>query len=102
MLVAEQLNHAVAAASRRDAAAAREVLERKSWVNDLVERALRHQAERLVAEAPDRIAAYRLETDVIEVLKRVYYHAKRIAKTVVEEASPAGAQGSVAPAEPPR
>ena len=41
------------------------------------------QAQRLVADAPNRIAAYSVEMDIIEKLKRVYYFAKRMAKTVL-------------------
>ena len=41
-----------------------------------------HLGRRLVAEDPNRLAAFRVETDIIENLKRIYYFAKRIAKTV--------------------
>jgi phosphate:Na+ symporter len=44
-----------------------------------------------VAEEPNRIPAYTIEIDIIEKLKRIYYFAKRMAKTVttqeVEEAA---------------
>jgi phosphate:Na+ symporter len=41
-----------------------------------------HETRRLVAEEPNRLAAYTVEMDVIEKLKRIYYHAKRMAKDV--------------------
>ena len=41
-----------------------------------------HQAERLVAEEPNRIPAYTIEIDIIEKQKRIYYFAKRMAKSV--------------------
>ena len=41
-----------------------------------------HQAQRLVADEPNRLATYSVEMDLIEKLKRIYYFAKRIAKTV--------------------
>ena len=37
---------------------------------------------RLVADAPNRIAAYAVEMEAIEKLKRIYYFAKRVAKSV--------------------
>jgi phosphate:Na+ symporter len=40
---------------------------------------------RLVATEPNRLPAYRMEVDVIEKLKRIYYFAKRLAKTVVTD-----------------
>jgi phosphate:Na+ symporter len=53
-----------------------------------------HQARRLVAEEPNRLSSYTVEMDIIEKLKRIYYFAKRMAKTVmpgdsVEEAAQA-------------
>jgi phosphate:Na+ symporter len=39
-------------------------------------------AQRLVAQGPDRLDAYTREMEVVEKLKRIYYFAKRIAKTV--------------------
>ena len=44
-----------------------------------------HETQRLVAEEPNRLAAYTVEMDVIEKLKRIYYHAKRMAKDVLLE-----------------
>ncbi len=45
--------------------------------------AAHHQRQRLLVDAPNRIAAYTIETDIIENLKRIYYHAKRISRTVL-------------------
>jgi len=35
-----------------------------------------------VAEEPNRIQAYTIEVDIIEKQKRIYYFAKRMAKSV--------------------
>ncbi len=43
-----------------------------------------HQAQRLISEDSGKFEAYSVEVDIIEKLKRIYYHAKRMAKTVVE------------------
>jgi len=65
-----------------DAEAAQKVIAMKSAVQTQVEFAEQHQAQRLVADAPNRIAAYSVEMEVIEKLKRIYYFAKRMAKSV--------------------
>jgi phosphate:Na+ symporter len=56
----------------------------KDDMNRLVEKADMHQAQRLVSEDSGKFAAYSVEVDIIEKLKRIYYHAKRMAKTVAE------------------
>jgi phosphate:Na+ symporter len=48
-----------------------------------MESAAMHEAKRLVAEEPNRLAAYTTEMDVIEKLKRIYYFAKRMSKAVL-------------------
>jgi len=50
-----------------------------------------HEAQRLVAEEPHRLAAYTVEMDVIEKLKRIYYFSKRMAKAVSPEEATEGA-----------
>jgi phosphate:Na+ symporter len=74
--------HAVAETDERIAMS---VIEAKEEINRLVDDAERHLARRLVVEAPHRLETYRLETELIENLKRVYYFAKRIAKAVIIE-----------------
>ena len=48
-------------------------------------------ARRLVADEPNRIEAYTIEVDIAEKLQRIYYFAKRMAKTVEPEAVPEAA-----------
>jgi phosphate:Na+ symporter len=81
-----------------DPDAAREVIDAKPQVTRLANDAEDHLARRLTAGEPDRLVAFRIETDLIEAIKRIYYFAKRIAKLVAEEE--AGAP-SAAPARPP-
>ena len=57
----------------------------KADISQLMDSAAMHESRRLVAEEPNRLAAYTLEMDVIEKLKRIYYFAKRMAKSVVPE-----------------
>ena len=61
------------------------VTSMKAVINQLTDTAAMHQAKRLVAEEPNRLAAYTIEMDIIEKLKRTYYFAKRMAKTVVPD-----------------
>ena len=37
-----------------------------------------------MSDDPDRLVTYRIETQAIEVYKRIYYFAKRIARTVAK------------------
>jgi len=63
---------------------AEEVMAAKLEINQLAMAAENHLANRLVAEEPNRLATFRIESEIIEYLKRVYYFAKRIAKVVAE------------------
>ena len=60
------------------------VMAAKLEINQLAMEAENHLANRLVAEEPNRLATFRIESEIIEYLKRVYYFAKRIAKVVAE------------------
>jgi len=73
---------AVQAVAQNNELAARSVTSMKQEITRIADSAAAHQARRLVAEEPNRIPAYTLEIDIIEKLKRIYYFAKRMAKTV--------------------
>lgn len=83
--VAKTVDDAIDAVVREDQRLALDVMAAKLDINRLVEEAEAHQTKRLVAEEPGRLAAYVIEVDIIEKLKRIYYFAKRMAKTVVPE-----------------
>lgn len=72
------------ALAENDATAARAVIDAKHEVNAMARRTDAHLTARLVADAPHRLEAFRLESDLVENLKRVYYFAKRIAKIVAD------------------
>jgi phosphate:Na+ symporter len=76
---------AIDAVMENDERAAQEVIAMKADIGRLMESAAMHESRRLVADAPNRLAAYTLEIDIIEKLKRIYYFAKRMAKAVVPE-----------------
>ena len=62
------------------------VVDMKSDMKSAASDARRHEAVRLVADEPNRLAAYRLETDLIESLNRAYYFAKRMARAELRAA----------------
>lgn len=85
-LVNNSVRHAVAAFVTQNEATATLVNDMKDDVS-AADAALRiKQAKWLRSETgPERMAAYTIEMDVLENLKRIYYHAKRVAKSVLHE-----------------
>ncbi|MCB1858451.1 MAG: Na/Pi cotransporter family protein [Gammaproteobacteria bacterium] len=74
---------AIQAVSQNNEEVAQMVINMKDEISNLADSAAAHQARRLVAEEPNRIPAYTIEIDIIEKQKRIYYFAKRMAKTVI-------------------
>jgi phosphate:Na+ symporter len=75
---------AIQAVSQNNLSAAQRVIDMKDDIANLAFAAAEHQAERLIVDEPNRIAAYTTEIDIIEKQKRIYYFAKRMAKSVVD------------------
>ncbi len=86
--VGRALAGALAAVGDRNAAAAERVVGMKRDISDLENSAALHEARRLVAREPNRLAAYTIEMDILGNLKRVYYYCKRLARGQL----PAGAE----------
>jgi phosphate:Na+ symporter len=84
-IVSTAVDMARDAVMENDQIAAQEIIAMKGDINRFMESAAMHQARRLVAEEPNRLAAYTLEMDIIEKLKRIYYFSKRMAKAVMPE-----------------
>jgi phosphate:Na+ symporter len=84
VVVSDALKAAVRAVVEEDKEFAVRVISMKLDMKRLVEEADLHQAKRLVCEDSGKFEAYSVEVDIIEKLKRIYYYAKRMAKTVVE------------------
>jgi phosphate:Na+ symporter len=83
VVVSDALKAAVRAVEEDEGFAMR-VISMKTDLDRLGEQAELHQAQRLVSEDSGKFEAYSVEVDIIEKLKRIYYHARRMAKTVVE------------------
>ena len=88
------LEHAVRALVDTDAEAATQVADAKATVNRLVSQAEEHLSKRLTAQAPQRLVAYRLESEIMEYLKRVYYFAKRVSRLALPESEEEAASPS--------
>ena len=83
--VSWSVERAMQALVESDPAIATEVLGAKAEINRLATNAEEHLAHRLSADEPQRLAAFRMESEIMEYLKRMYYFAKRIAKVVGEK-----------------
>ena len=84
VVVSDALKAAVRAVVEEDKDFAMRVLSMNEDMQKLTVQADMHQAQRLVSEDSGKFEAYRVEIEIIEKLKRIYYHAKRMAKTLVE------------------
>ena len=82
--VYRNVENAIDALTEFDTTLAQEVIEAKPVVASLADEADGHLSRRLTASEADRLTLFRIETDTIEYLRRVYYFAKRIAKLVVD------------------
>ncbi len=78
--VCDAVEGATQAVTLRSAEAAENVTRRKGEINRLAEAAATHQVDRLVAEEPNRLPAFKIESDLLQNLKRIYYFAKRMAR----------------------
>ena len=87
-VISSAADQAIIAVTENNPESAERVIAMKSEINRLTESAAMHEAQRLVAEEPNRLGAYTIEMDIIEKLKRIYYFSKRMAKAVaLEEAA---------------
>ena len=84
--VLRSVDAAVQSVAQGSEIAAQTVTSMKNEIARLVDSAALHEAKRLVAEEPNRLPAYAIEVDLIEKLRRIYYFAKRMAKTVTPDA----------------
>ncbi|MAE67794.1 MAG: NAD+ kinase [Phycisphaeraceae bacterium] len=65
-----------------DPSLARRVIDMKKEVQQVAGEILEYLGQRLVADEPNRTLLYRLETQVVEIVQRQYYFAKKIAKEI--------------------
>jgi phosphate:Na+ symporter len=84
-VVIKSVDGAIQAVAQNNQNTAKMVIDMKDEITELANSAAIHQAERLVADEPNRLEAYTTEIDIVEKQKRIYYFAKRMAKTVIVE-----------------
>lgn len=84
--VSRSLTAALTAFLSESKEAAEEVMAMKEEINRTEVRIRAWKARRLQETlTPEKIASYTMQVDTLENLKRIYYHAKRVAKLVVRE-----------------
>lgn len=83
------VDHAIKSLVDRDPETAAKVTGAKNLIDQLSTKADIHLSKRLVAGEPNRLIAFRLESEIIEYLKRIFYFAKRIAKLAAATDLPA-------------
>ncbi len=86
--VLEGLDEAMRALDARDGHAIQHAERLKTEISRLEHNAAIHQGQRLLADAPDRVATYRFEIDVIANLKRVHYFSTRTARASAPRREP--------------
>ena len=83
-VVMDGVSAAIRAVANDDHEAAQAVTGMKREIMRIANSAASHEAQRLVANEPQRIEAYTVEMDIAEKLQRIYYFARRMARTVIE------------------
>ena len=83
--VTRALRDALTAVQERDHETAHQVIDLKRPLYDEIDELGTYLGSRLRSHDPNRVEVYRLESRVLEIERRIYYFAKRIAKTVIAE-----------------
>jgi len=82
--VCNAYDKALAALEEGKTADAVEAIESKATINELAEQAAAHISRRLVADEPDRLVMFHIESDIIENFRRLNTYTRRIAKLTLE------------------
>ncbi len=72
------------------------VINMKSDINSLIDKANMAHIARIDDDDTSRFEEYNLELEIIENLRRIYYHSKRMAKSVIELSEDGGTVVEVA------
>ncbi len=81
-VVMDAVAAAIRAVSEDSYEEARSVVDMKKEIMRIANSAATHEARRLVANEPHRIEAYTVEMDIAEKLQRIFYFARRMARTI--------------------
>ena len=94
-VVMDAVDAAIQAVAEDNSDAAKSVTRMKEEITRISNSAALHEAQRLVANEPHRIEAYTIEMDIAEKLQRIYYFAKRMARTVTAAEASASQQAGL-------
>lgn len=83
--VSRAMHRALEALDSDDLEKAREVVGMKGLIDDLADETNERLGARLLADEPNRIILFRIQNEMVNQIKRLYYFAKKIAKTVLGE-----------------
>jgi phosphate:Na+ symporter len=81
-VIMDAVTAAIRAVSEDSFEDAQSVMEMKKEIKRITNSAATHEAQRLVVDEPHRIEAYTVEMDIAEKLQRIFYFARRMARTV--------------------
>ena len=76
-------DHALVAVETGDTKAALDAMESKQVVNDLAASATAHVSDRLVADEPNRVENFQVESEIIENYRRINTLTRRIARLAI-------------------
>ena len=75
-------SNSMEALEKQDHSMAKSVVEMKDELNEIAESKKQQQAQFLLSDDHAVIDAYRIEIALVDILKRIYYHTKRIARRI--------------------
>ena len=81
--IKEAISTAIAAAKEMDQVKAESVVSTKAEVRADLDALSQRLSQRLLSDAPDRAETYRLESRVLEIMARLHFFARKIAKAIV-------------------
>ena len=70
--------------AENDIESAREVIARKQQIKDLANAANEEIASQLFRKAGENVTRFRIASDIVHQIGRLFYHVRRIAKTIAE------------------
>lgn len=88
-MVIEALHTALKALDMKDAGLAASVPAMKPDVERMADEIVEHLSRRLVSGDPDRAVLYRVESQLVEMIQRIYYFAGMIANEIIQESGKA-------------
>ncbi len=80
--VTQAMDDTMKAFDQMDGNLAREVAGRKGEIKQLGEDAVQHLGKRLLADEPNRVDLFRIESEIVSHVKRLYQTVRRIAKVI--------------------